>query len=120
MALHISPSTAVADIAPCHIAGNIAGDAQLPVIAGDQLQCLPPPWVASHHGVMVGMDNVMAELGVFWDIHMSPVHDQVSISLPLVQSKHACSKLSEGFDYCIVIVCTSLDAFYQLVASAIH
>ena len=34
--------------------------------------------------VMVGMDNVMVELGVFWDIHTSPVHDQVSISLPLV------------------------------------
>src|SRR5258708_39995279 len=35
---------AVADIAPCHVAGNIVGDAQPPVIAGDQLQCLPPPW----------------------------------------------------------------------------
>ena len=34
--------------------------------------------------VMVGMDNVMVELGVFWDIHASPVHDQVSISLPLI------------------------------------
>src|SRR5258705_6078470 len=110
----------VAGVTPCHIAGNIAGDAQPPVIVGDQLQCLPPPWVTSHHGVMVGMDNVMVELGVFWDIHASPVHDQVSISLPLIQSKHACSKLSEGFDYCIVVVCTSLDAFYQLVASAIH
>src|SRR5258705_9367735 len=110
----------VAGIAPCHIAGNIAGDAQPPVIAGDQLQCLPPLWVASHHRVMVGVDNVMVELGVFWDIHTSPVHDQVSISLPLIRSKCACSKLSEGFDYCIIIVCTSPDAFYQLVTSAIH
>ena len=76
--------------------------------------------LASHHRVMVGMDNVMAELGVFWDIYTSPVHDQVSVSLPLVQSKHACSKLSEGFDYCIIIVHTSPDAFYQLIASAIH
>src|SRR5258708_4919704 len=56
---------AVAGVTPCHIAGNIVGDAQPPVIVGDQLQCLPLPWVASHHGVMVGMDNVMAELGVF-------------------------------------------------------
>src|SRR5258708_22899707 len=111
---------AVAGVTPCHIAGNIAGDAWPPVIAGNQLQCLPPPWVASHHRVMVGVDNVVAELGVFWDIHASPVHDQVSISLPLVQSKHACSKLSEGFDYCIVIVCTSPDVFHQLVASTIH
>src|SRR5258707_2207876 len=57
---------------------------QPPVIVGDQLQCLPLPWVAGHHGVMVGMDNLMAELGVFWDIHASPVHDQVSVSLPLI------------------------------------
>src|SRR5258708_17949056 len=70
--------------APCHVAGNIAGDAWPPAIAGDQLQCLPLPWVAGHHRVMVGMDNVMAELGVFWDIHVSPVHDQVSVSLPLI------------------------------------
>src|SRR5258707_2914608 len=111
---------AVAGVTPCHIAGNIVGDAQPPVIVGDQLQCLPLPWVASHHGVMVGMDNVMAELGVFWDIHVSPVHDQVSISLPLVRSKRACSKLLEGFDYCIVVVCTSPDVFYQLITSAIH
>jgi len=69
---------------------------------------------------LVGMDNVMVELGVFWDIHASPVHDQVSVSLPLIQSKHACSKLSEGFDYCIIVVCTSPDAFYQLIASTIH
>src|SRR5258708_39767760 len=68
----------------CYVAGNIAGDARPPVIAGDQLQCLPLPWVAGHHGVMVDMDNVMAELWVFWDIHASPVHDQVSVSLPLV------------------------------------
>src|SRR5258708_621919 len=74
----------VAGVTPCHIAGNIAGDAQPPVIVGDQLQCLPPPWVTSHHGVMVGVDNVMTELGVFWDIHASPVHDQVSISLPFI------------------------------------
>src|SRR5260370_39015576 len=94
-------------------------DAWPPVIAGDQLQCLPLPWVASHHGVMVGMENVMVELGVSWDIHTSPVHDQVSVSLPLIQSKCACSKLLEGFDYCIIIVCTSLDAFHQLIASAI-
>src|SRR5258706_4848626 len=111
---------AVAGIAPCHIAGNIVGDAQPPVIAGDQLQCLPLPWVAGHHGVMVGMDNVMVELGVSWDIHASPVHDQVSVSLPLVLLKRACSKLLEGFDYCIVIVHTSPDVFYQLIASTIH
>src|SRR5258708_34394857 len=60
------------------------------------------------------------ELGVFWDIHMSPVHDQVSVSLPLVQSKRACSKLSEGFDYCVVIACTSPDPFHQLITSTIH
>src|SRR5258706_5904693 len=29
----------------CHIAGNIAGDAWPPVIAGDQLQCLPLPCI---------------------------------------------------------------------------
>src|SRR5258708_1063141 len=110
----------VAGVTPCHIAGNIAGDAQPPVIAGDQLQCLPLPWVTSHHRVMVGMDNVMAELGVFWDIHMSPVHDQVSISLPFIRSKCACSKLLEGFDYCIIVVHTSPDVFHQLIASAIH
>src|SRR5258707_2054964 len=97
---------AVADITPCHIAGNIVGDAWPPVIVGDQLQCLPLPWVASHHRVMVGMDNVMVELGVFWDIHTSPVHDQVSISLPLIQLKCACSKLSEGFYYCVMVVHT--------------
>src|SRR5260221_12339072 len=118
--LHREGLAAVAGIARCHIAGNRVGDAWPPVIVGAQLQCLPPPWVASHHGVMVGMDNVMAELGVFWDIHVSPVHDQVSVSLPLIQSKHACSKLSEDFDYCIVVVCTSPDVFYQLIASAIH
>src|SRR5260221_10535004 len=111
---------AVADITPCHIAGNIVGDAWPPVIAGDQLQCLPPPWVAGHHGVMVGMDNVMAELGGFWDIHASPVHDQVSISLPLIQSKHACSKLSQGLDYCIIMVHISPDAFHHLITPTTH
>src|SRR5258707_507579 len=82
--LSLERLAAVAGITLFHIAGNIVGDAQPPVVVGDQLQCLPPPWVASHHGVMVGMDNVMAELEVFWDIHTSPVHDQVSISLPLI------------------------------------
>src|SRR6266436_3977506 len=110
----------VAGVAPCHVAGYIVRDAWPPVIAGDQLQCLPLPWVAGHHGVMVGMDNVMAELGVLWDIHVSPVHDQVSVSLPLIRLKYACSKLSEGLDYCIVIVHASLDAFHQLIASTIH
>src|SRR5258707_963529 len=52
----------VAGVTLCHVAGNIVGDAWPPVIVGDQLQCLPLPWVASHHGVMVGMDNVMVEL----------------------------------------------------------
>src|SRR5258708_1875442 len=98
----------VAGIAPHHVAGYIVRDAQPPVIVGDQLQYHPLPWVASHHRVMVGMDNVMVELGVLWDIHASPVHDQVSVSLPLVQSKCACSKLSEGFDYCIIIIHTYL------------
>ncbi len=66
------------------------------------------------------MDNVMAELGFSWDIHASSVHDQVSVSLPLIGSERACSKLSECFDYCVIIVCASLDAFHQLIASAVH
>ena len=74
----------VAGVTPCHVAGYVARDAQPPVIVGDELQHLPPPWVAGHHRVRVGMDNVVAELGVLWDIHASPVHDQVSVSLPLV------------------------------------
>ena len=110
----------VAGIAPCYIAGNIVGDAWPPVIAGDQLQCLPPPWVASYHRVMVGVDDIMAELGVSWDIHMSPVHDQVSISFPFIRSEHACSKLLEHFDYCVIIVHASPDTFHQLIASTVH
>src|SRR5258708_2448584 len=51
---------------------------------------------------------------------VSSVHDQVSISLPLVRSKHACSKLSECFDYCVIIVCASLDTTHQLIASTVH
>ncbi len=69
---------------------------------------------------MVGVDNVMVELGFSWDIHMSSVHDQVSVSLPLIGSKRACSELSECFDYCIIIVHAPLDAFHQLITSAVH
>src|SRR5258708_8790509 len=98
----------------------MVGDEGTRVIGGGQIKGLETQWVGSRHRVMVGMDNVMVELGVFWDIDTCPVHDKVSVSLPLVQSKQACSKLSEGFDYCIVVVCASLDAFYQLVASTIH
>src|SRR5258708_37903440 len=110
----------VAGVTPCNVAGDIAGDAQPPVIAGDQLGHLPPPWVASYHGVMVHTDDIMAELGVLWDIHTSPIQDQVSVLFPLIRSKGACSKFSECLDYCIIVVRTSLDVLYQLIASAVH
>src|SRR5258708_27495439 len=109
--LHQEGLAAVAGITPCYIAGNIVGD---------QLQHLPPPWVASYHRVMVGMDDIMAELGVSWDIHTSPVHDQVSVSFPFIRLEHACFKLSEHFDYCVIIVHASLDTFHQLIASTVH
>ncbi len=68
--------------------------------------------MASYHRVMVGMDNIMTELGVLWNIHVSPICDQFSVFLPLVRSECACSELLEHFDYCIVIVCASPDVFH--------
>src|SRR5258708_33761020 len=69
---------------------------------------------------MVCANDIMAELGVLWDIHTSPIQDQVSVIFPLIRLKGACSKFSECLDYCIVIVHTSSDALYQLIASAVH
>src|SRR5260370_39145557 len=73
-----------------------------------------------YHRVMVGMDDIMVELGISWDIHTSPVCDQVSVSFPFIRLEHACSKLSEHFDYCVIIVHASPDTFHQLIASTVH
>ena len=65
------------------------------------------------------MDNVVVELGSF-GTYTCPLYMTMSLSLPFVRSEHACSKLSEGLDHCIIVVCTSPDAFHQLITSAVH
>ena len=76
--------------------------------------------MAHYYGVMVGMDNVMTELGISWDIHVSPIHDQFPILFPLIQPECACSELSECLNHCIIIVHTSLNVFYQPITSAAY